>query len=346
MTRQHCAVALCNLSNDKVGVAEMAKPEVNITEVLAKLTVTYSEEAQQDCAKCFCNLSWHDGVQQELVKQNAVHAIMMIAMVRAVDIITKGFCAKALLNLMNDDTCDEILEQGVLQTFGTFCIQDNEEMMSICAKVFCVASQTELGRKHMLQRKSALKGMFSLIRSSRRSTQLTCASAAINLLLNADSRKEATKYGALVVLRVLTTLQDWCQDVHDLAATGVSDNVVEKLHAELRDKKYECEQAITYVLCLLADDADCQNMMIANNMQSVLVLLAQSAHRPTVIGAIRALCGHAIHKKMRTKLIDAGAVSILVWLVMSGQCLQDIAENAARTICYLSVGSEGRAAMV
>jgi hypothetical protein len=318
-------------------------------------------------------MSQHASTKQELVKQNAVHAIMMIAMVRAVDIVTKEFCAKALLNLVCDETIDEILEQGVLQTFGTFCIQDNETMMSICSKVFCVASKTLNGRKHILHRKSALKGMFSLIRSKSRDTQLTCASAVINLLLHEDSRVETTKCGALVVLRVLTTLQDYCQDVQDLAASGAKDDVVEKLHAELRDRKYACEQvspaatsftpfpsslmlilpfltpfpqSLTYCLCLLADDEKCRDIMIANNMQSVLVLIAQSAHRQTVIGATRAFCGLAIHKKMRKPLIDAGAVSILVWLVMSGQCLKEIAEDVARTLCYLSVTSDGRSAMV
>jgi len=82
LTRQHCAVALCNISENGAGVLEMLEENVGMVEVLSKLSNTYSEEAQQDCAKCLCNLSSIANKSVMLNKHGAVHALMMIAMVR------------------------------------------------------------------------------------------------------------------------------------------------------------------------------------------------------------------------------------------------------------------------
>ncbi|GMI01635.1 hypothetical protein TrLO_g11104 [Triparma laevis f. longispina] len=347
ISRQHCAVALCNISADTDGLVKMMAEEVDIVEVLARLSNTYSEEAQQDCAKCFCNLSMKKKHSARLVALNAIHAIMMIAMVRAVDATTKEYCSKAILNLMGETLSNEsILEQGALQMFGTFCITDNETMMSICAKVFCLTSGTKVGRAYILKRKSSLKGLFSLIRSKVRETQLNCTKAVLNLLSCEDSMRVAVNYGALVVVRVLTTLEDFSSDVETLSAAGGSTAEVEKLHLSLRETRQNCETSVAKILTQMVKDRVCMDTMIKENLPSVLVLLCQSTNTETVLHSVRAICSCSFYKRMRQPLIKAGCVSCLVWLILSGQGLADISEDAARALCYLSVSPEGRATMV
>ena len=153
-TRQLCAMAFCNISMDELGMEKMMEPGVDMIEVLASLSNCYSEEVQHDCAKCFCTMSSYKQYAKRLCESKGVHAIMMVAMVRAVKSSTKELCAMSLLNLITEETKIEILSQGALQMFGTFCIQDNENMMSICAKVFCVSSTTKEGRSFIVKKKS------------------------------------------------------------------------------------------------------------------------------------------------------------------------------------------------
>jgi len=345
-TRLLCAMAFCNISMDPDGMDKMMEPDVDMVEVLASLSNCYSEEVQHDCARCFCNMSSYRQNSKRLCKSKAIHAVMMVAMVRAVKSATKELCAMSILNLITDETKIEILSQGVLQMFGTFCIHDNESMMAICSKVFCLSSTTKEGRKFIVKKKSSLLGLFSLIRSKCRETQLNCARAVLNMLSSDDTVNVATKYGGLVVLRVLTTLEDYSNDVTKLAATGVDVHVVEKLHISLREAKQSCETTLTKVLAKMVNDPFCMEEMIKENMASVLILLAQSTCAETVKGAVRAFCSCAYHKKMRAPMINAGCVSSIVWLVLSGQHLREIAEDASRAFCYLSISHEGRKSMV
>jgi len=346
LTRQHCAVSLCNISATDAGLEKMLKEEVKIVEVLAKLSNTYSEEAQQDCAKCLCNLTSVESAVLKLQKQGAIQAIMMIAMVRAVDPLTNQYCAKSMLNLLNEESMEEILDEGILQTIGQFCLEDDETMLSTCARVLCVCSTTKSGRGHIVHRRKTLSGLFSLIRSSCRETQLFCAKAVTNLMGCDSSRTITANSGGLTVLRILTTLDDYCNDVAELAATNVGDDVVEARHAELRDMKHACETKFCATLVDVVNEDKCHEHILNENICTVLVMLCQSSNDSSAIAAVRALVAFAFHKSLRNNMIETGVVTTVVWLVLSGQYLGSSSEDFARILTYLSFDSPNRAKMV
>jgi hypothetical protein len=132
---------------------------------------------------------------------------------------------------MSDETSEDILKQGVLQTFGTFCIHDNEEMMSICVHMLCAVSITASGRSLLVQKASYMKGLFSLIRSKCRDTQLSCAKAVLNLLMFTESRLKAATNGALQLIEILATLNDYADDLCYLSVSNEGRAQMVKEHA-------------------------------------------------------------------------------------------------------------------
>ena len=247
---------------------------------------------------------------------------------------------------MSAETLDGVLDQGVLQTVGQFCVDGDEKMMSICAKILCVVSGTTSGRNHIIHRKKSLAGLFSLIRSQCRETQLNCTKAVINLMGSEESRVVTANAGGLAVMRILTALGDFCSDVAELAASGASAEVVEARHTELREAKQNCEMAFCNALVDVVGEVTCHQKLIDERISSVLVLLALGSHDLSAIAAVRALSCFAFHKPIQKHMLAGGVVATIVWLVLSGQYLSVISEDVARILCYLSVDSLNRQNMV
>ena len=142
------------------------------------------------------------------LSQGALGALLMIALVRAVSTRTKEICARALLNLLNDSTIDEVLEEGAVQAFATLCSLDSEECLSVCAMAFQVLSHHPKGRVKIVSKRAIMLGLFSLIRSTNSETQKLCGRTVYNLLLDPDTQEKAATSGALGVIKVICTLKD------------------------------------------------------------------------------------------------------------------------------------------
>jgi hypothetical protein len=125
-TRHRCALTFCNLSCNEAIRAKMVDEAVVVE--LSKLSNSYSEENQEDCSKAFCNLSCHEGTESQMVREGAVAAIMMIAMVRAVTPRTKQTCAKALLNLLTEQSLELMVEEGLVQALTSLAKLEDTQL--------------------------------------------------------------------------------------------------------------------------------------------------------------------------------------------------------------------------
>jgi len=333
MSKSCCAGALCHISAETEGALQMLEPETDIVAVLGTLSMTYDEETQKRCAKCFRHLSLVDGGGTALVKQGALQVIMMIAMVRAVDTRTKLYCAEALHNSVSDGTLSDMVDQGVLKAFASFSRQSDEDMMRVCARSFCAFSAAEAGRRALVPtttKSVVLEGVMSLIRSRNGETIINVFRCCVNLLSFGDSRTAAARYGGLQVVRLLSSATE------DVVASS----------DYLRAEKYKCEELVAKCLCDIIDEPICHSAILKEDIPSLVVMLLQSDDAATSRMAVRTLCSLSYIKNFRSSLIQCGGVSVLVWRLLNGGPIQDIAQDAAKTFCYLSIAAEGRDKMI
>ena len=108
----------------------------------------------------------------------------------------------------------------------------------------------------------------------------------------------------------------------------------------------ECKISCTCALAVLSTHQACRQIIIQERAASVLVLLSQSTEKKTVVGAIKALSCLSFYPNLRSALVDAGAVSALMCIILSGKFIDDLQGDIARTLCYLAHSKETRQEMV
>ena len=290
ITRLRCAVAFANLSHEPAVQGEMVA--AGVVPVVAELSNSYCEENQLYCARALCNLGCHSGSEQAIIEQGGVTALMMICMVRAVSHFTKQICAKAILNLVCapaviKDWLPQLADEGLVQAISVLSRLPEQQTMSVCASIFCTISAHGLvGRQLLVKRKSTLKDIFSLMRSSDQVTQTFCGKAVFNLLGHADSQNYAVQAGAIPVLSALCTLGD----------PGV-------------------ETAAADICLLLSGEAAYRQEMIEANVVPALIESARSQNLVTCHSCLRVLAHFAWWSHMRTCLVDAKVMPMLASLV-------------------------------
>jgi len=216
--------------------------------------------------------------------QGALGALLMIALVRAVSTRTKEICARALLNLLNDGTIDEVLEEGAVQAFATLCNLDSEECLSVCAMAFQVLSHHPKGRLKIVSKQAIMRGLFSLIRSTSMETQKLCGRTVYNLLLDSETQVKAATSGALGVVKVICTLND-------------------------PRAYFDCANAIAKI----SELPMAREYIIKENIPSALVLLAQQPYQLIVVATIRAICCLSTYKHLRAGKSLEDLSSLVGW---------------------------------
>uniref|UniRef100_A0A6U4H5C6 Vacuolar protein 8 n=1 Tax=Phaeomonas parva TaxID=124430 RepID=A0A6U4H5C6_9STRA len=313
-TRKKCATALCNLSCEADLREHMV--DAGVTDAIKILCDSYSEETQSDCVKCLFNLSCSVETRAKMMEQGVVHTLLMTALVRAVNPDTKQLCSRTLLHLISAESMSFLLKEGVLQAFGSLSMENHEETLAVCARAFCVFSCQERGRRAIVSNKARMTSFFTLMRANDRETRINCGKAVCNLLIYEDSQKQAAKGGGLAVLKVLATADS-----------------------------PTCEVSCAHAITALSDDVDCRTVLIRQNASNILVLLTQSEHDETVLAAASAICCLSFHARIRPSLVAAGVVSAIAYLVGNKRYLGSIAEDCARTMCYLAATANNRPQM-
>jgi len=324
--QRHCATCFCNLSVEEQHRGLMVGK--GVVPKLSEISNSYNEETQEDCARCLCNLSCHAGTIITMVNQGAVHALMMIVMVRSVQEVTKHLCAKALLNLMDDSSMSFLLKEGVVQAFAELAAsQTNEDTLEICAKALCMFSCFPGGRRKLTERKRTMEGLFALTHSSRIETKNDCCKAVCNLVMFSESCERAGATGALGVLKVLATLPLPSDDPISL----------------------DIQTRVPYAMAIMVENEAARIMMTKEDAVGILIYLTRSLEEEVVVAAVRALTCFAYHKTMRKPMVKAGACGALAQLILRLDQKQDwvalLREDMARALCYMSVPIPNRSMM-
>jgi hypothetical protein len=342
-TMRRCSVTLCNLSVNRkcrsllVDFTFETKDDKNmpyhqnIVNIFSLLTNSYSEDNQQDCAKAICNLACNPGCEELLVKQGVVQAIMMIAMVHSVMKDTKCACAKALLNMITEDTLSVMVQEGMVQAFASLAKINDEEVMKYCAQAFCIISRNQEAREAIAAKHVALKGAFKLLRASESETRVTASKAVCNLLTNFESQQASVDTGAVHVLKDITRMMDDPQ-----SSAMVSEALfILTCNSDLREKIVEDGAlAVLKLLCTIGADEKQKGASGAAQMDDEATL-----------NCVRALTNLAWDERTRRRIVDSGALVALISLAMNHEDV-DTLRGCARALCYLSFYGPNRAHMV
>ncbi|CAM9672074.1 unnamed protein product, partial [Choristocarpus tenellus] len=279
-TKLRCVIAFANLSCEYTIQGEMVN--AGVVQVLTELSNSYKEETQLYSARALCNLACHHGSEAALVDGGGVSALMMIAMVRSVNLETKQICAKALLNLLTEDTLQRLLEEGLMSAATSLSKLDNEDSMRACTTVLAVLSADPGGRAKFVERKSALVALFDLLRSSDQGTKVICGKAVCNLVSCADSQLAAVEAGAVACL---------CQ----LAKLGVS----------------EMEASTAETFFLVSGNDLCREEVFRTALPTI-VYLSRSPNPDARWACARTLSALAWHADSRKALSGVGVARALV----------------------------------
>mmetsp|Transcript_140 Transcript_140/g.244 ORF Transcript_140/g.244 Transcript_140/m.244 type:complete len:1557 (-) Transcript_140:144-4814(-) len=199
ITRQRCLVAYANLScEDRV---QDRMVEEGVVEIIAKLADSYYEVNQMCCAKALCNLSRHTHTRVQVVREGGVQALMMISMVRSVDIETKLLCVHALSNLLDEETVDSLIEDGIVGALANLCSLHNHAITNCCAKLMNQISVFPQGRVKIVEKNSGVRALFDTFSFTNDiDTKIVVAHTVCNLVLCHSVRFQAIEHGALEVI--------------------------------------------------------------------------------------------------------------------------------------------------
>ncbi|CAM9289078.1 unnamed protein product, partial [Laminaria digitata] len=317
-TKLRCVVAFANLSCEYTIRGQMV--EAGVVGVLSELSTSYKEKNQLYCARALCNLACHHGSEKSLVDGGGVSALMMIALVRSVSLETKQICAKALLNLIAEDTLSSLIEEGIVPAATSLSKLDDENSMRACATVFALLSADKRGRAKFVQRKSALVSLFDLLRSKDQGTQVICGKAVCNLVSCPDSQLAAVEAGAVPCLR-------------QLAKLGVP----------------EIEASIATTFLLMSGNSKCRQEVTGTALPTV-VYLSRSPNAEARCTCARTLGVLAWHDDSRGALSGVGVARALVGIIEDyseeGEGQEDQLEMCTRALYYLATDQTSAECMV
>lgn len=316
LTRELIAACLCNMSVDNVCRIRMI--EFGVVAVIASLSGSTSERIQELCAKCICNLTCTVDMHKTMIKNNILQTTLMIALVRSVSNGTKLLSARALLNMISDENLQAIIEAGVVRVFSSLSLLDDVHTQQICARGFLMLSSTSTGREAISQKRSVLQSLFSLVKALSSKTRVLMGKALYNLLADAMVRQRVIKFGALSVLKIIST-----QD-----------------NEELREGAAE-------VIIILAQSKDLGNFIFREPIVPVLALILKSSTKKAFECALNAFSCLSQNDLFRKTLIEKGAVSAIVGAVINGKIYTvPLAEEACRCLCLLSFSYEHAEIMI
>ena len=119
ITRELTAITMCNMTTTMSAAERLIKS--GVCGIVATLSGATSERMQELCAKCICNLTCARHLHQEMISHGILQTILLIALVRTVKDRTKLICARAVMNLMSDDTIEALKTAGAIRVFCLDC---------------------------------------------------------------------------------------------------------------------------------------------------------------------------------------------------------------------------------
>ena len=306
VAKELVVVTLCNVS-----VTPAARERLilsGVAEQLAHLSGGTRELLHELCAKCICNLTCAVEHHQLLIKQNVLHTLLMISLVRAVGSKAKLHCACAALNMVTDENVSDLRVSGVVRVFSAMSQGGSTVLQLICAKGFFLFTMEPRRREDIAQRLGVLQGLYAMVESDAPVTKIITGLSICNLLSDPCTQLAGLQSGALAVLKLLVTLD----------------------YAELRE-------GVVRVICSLSNNRDLTPILLTEPLVPILVYCMQADCAWTFECALAALASLCQAEAFRGLAIDCDCVAALVTSVLQGKVLTaDLAAEICRIFTWLS----------
>ena len=122
---------------------------------------------------------------------------MMISMVRSVDIQTKLLCIIALCNLLDDNTVDYMLKEGLVGSVANLSKMSDNDTTHLCATLMNQLTYYVEARKNIAEKVPILQSLFAMTDSDRTETRIMAARTTSNLVLCPEVGHQTLEAGAL-----------------------------------------------------------------------------------------------------------------------------------------------------
>ena len=317
ITRELSAITMCNMTTTLSAAERLIKS--GVCGVVATLSGATSERMQELCAKCICNLTCVRHLHQEIISHGILQTILLIALVRTVMDKTKLICARAVMNLMSDDTIESLKTAGAIRVFAAIAAVQDTYINDQCAQGFLVFTTTPQRREDICARNSVLKALFLMVKSPSAQCRQVVGRTVCNLLSCARSQKASIAAGALHVVKIISTMD---YPVLREAAARVVMNLMqqESLHPLLLDKA-----PIVPILSFIMNASDDETNDNDDHARYIFDC------------AVVAMSCVSQSQDFRMTIVEEGGVAALVKAVMDGKILNaDIAAEVVRTFTLLS----------
>lgn len=160
VSKQRCLIAYANLSCEKSVQDKMI--DEGVVKIISSLADSYQEANYLCCAKAMCNLSCNKDLSIRLAQDGGINALLMICMVHSVDQYTKLLCVQTFLNLLNDDTVEIMVREGIIGAIANLSKIDDDRIVYICALLFNQLTKYESARYKIVEKPSYLLSLFNI----------------------------------------------------------------------------------------------------------------------------------------------------------------------------------------
>lgn len=147
-----------------------------------------------------------------------MHALMMISMVRSVDQQTKLLCIIALSNLLDENTIDYMLDEGLVGSVAQISKMPDTRTIHLCGTLLNRLSFYPAARIKMAEKGMVLHALFAMIDAERNDTRIMAARTTSNLILCMQVRKRTIAAGGLRALEAGIISGDPDASLHCLKA--------------------------------------------------------------------------------------------------------------------------------
>ena len=327
-TRETVAITICNMTMSQDAGNRLINS--GVCGIIATLSGATSEDIQQLCAKCICNLTCCVDLQKDIISHGVLQTILLIALVRTVEDKTKMLCARAIMNMISDDNIDSLKEAGVIRVFASIAAVLNHTTQNQCAQGFLIFSTTEERRDDVCSRKPVMQALFLMVKSTSPLCRILVGMTVCNLLSCEGSQKAAISAGALQVLKIISTME-YPQLREASARVIISLMKTKSLHAVLL-RTAPIVPMLNYIL---------HN---SNTREGPSKVESPIGENVSISGdifdcAVNAMSCVAQSEEFRDHVYASDGVQALVMSVLSGKVKSiDTATEVIRTFCLLSYG--------
>ncbi len=187
-SKQRCLVAFANISCEESARTKMV--EEGVVSVIAGLIGnSYQEKNYICCAKALCNLACAETTRMAVAQQGGMHTLLMISMVHSVDRHTKVLCVNALCNLLDDNTVQYMVDEGISSSVANLSKLDDDQVVHLCAKMYNYLTKFGFAMTKMMEKTNlSFSAINKMLESNDPDTKMVAARTTANLALCADAQ--------------------------------------------------------------------------------------------------------------------------------------------------------------